>query len=132
MKLPLHARGRAQAHAPELDEAGGRRLVELVPLAVGRQGQLVELVRRLPPDHLRRPLIELQPHVACDVALRLGDECIEGVTQRAEPEAVVDHLGPLLRDEVFEPRDLFGERDVLERLVGLEQEHGGRSLVDLA
>ena len=66
------------------------------------------------------------------MALGVGDERVQSLAQRAEPEAVVDHLGPLLGDDVLEAGDVLRERDVLQRLVGLEQEHGRRRLVDLA
>ena len=66
------------------------------------------------------------------MALGLGDKRVEGVAKRAEPQTVVDHLRPLLRDRVLEPRHLFRERDVLQRLVSLKKQHRGRSFVDLA
>src|SRR5467141_201880 len=68
---------------------------------------LVQLMWSLPAHHLGGTLVELQPDVARDMSLRL-------------------------RDQVFEPGDLFRQRDVLQRLVRLEQEHSGGRLVDLA
>src|SRR5579859_2140021 len=96
MEPALHLRGGAHAETPQLDEAGGRRLVERIPLAVGRQGQLVQLRRALPADHARRTLEQLEPHLARDVLLGLGDEGVQRVAQRAEPEPVVHHLRPML------------------------------------
>ncbi len=63
--------------------------------------------------------------------LRLRYECVQRIAQRAEPQSVVDHLRPLLRNGVLEPRDLLGQGDVLQRLVRLEQDHRGRGFVDL-
>ena len=89
-------------------------------------------MRPFPADHLRRTLEQLEPHIAGDVALSFRDERVKRVAQGAEPQAVVDHLGPLLSDQVFETRDLFRKGDVLQCLVGLQQEHRSRSLIDLA
>src|SRR5256712_11899891 len=89
-------------------------------------------MRTLPAHDLRRAFEELQPHVARHVALRLRDECVEGVAKWAEPQAVIDHLRPLLRDKVFEPRDLLRQGDVFESLVSLQEEDGSGCLVDLA
>src|SRR5205085_6762292 len=115
----------------ELDEARRGLLIECVAAAVRGERQLVELRRTLPPDHHRRAFEQLQAHIARNVRLRLGDERIKSVAQRAEPKAVVDHLRPLLADELLEARDLFGEGDVLERLVRLQQQDGRWRLVDL-
>ena len=64
--------------------------------------------------------------------LRLCDKRVKGVAKRAEPEPVVDHLRPLLGDDIFEPRDLLRQRDVFQRLVRLQEQHRGRRFVDLA
>src|SRR4029077_15465167 len=123
---------RAHPHPPQLDEPGRGRLIEFVALAVGRERKLIQLSRTLAADDVRRTPVELQPHVAGDVTLRLGDERVQRVAQRAEPQPVVDHLRPLLSDEVLEPRDLLRQRDVLQRLVGLQQKDRGGRFVDLA
>ncbi len=81
---------------------------------------------------MRRALEQLQAHISRDVALRLDHERVERIPQWAEPQAVVDHLRPLLPDEVLEPRHLLGQRDVFERLMCLQQKHRGWCLVDLA
>jgi len=77
-------------------------------------------VRSLTSDHLRGAFEELDPYIASDVLLGFGDERVKRIPQRAEPQAVVNHLRPLLRDEVLETRDLLRKGDVLERLMGLE------------
>src|SRR4029077_1233348 len=45
--------GRAHAHAPELDEARGGRLVEGIAFAVSRERVLIQLGWTLAPHHLR-------------------------------------------------------------------------------
>ena len=81
---------------------------------------------------MRRALEQLQPDIAGDVSLRLDHERVERIPERAEPQAVVDHLRPLLRDQVLETRHLFRQRDVFECLMSLQQQHGGGRLVDFA
>src|SRR5581483_8326320 len=81
VKAALDRRRRARAHAPQLDETGGRRLVELVALAVRRQRVLIELLRRFAPDHLGRAFVQLETHVPGDVALSLDDEGVQRVAE---------------------------------------------------
>src|ERR1700758_3090657 len=63
----LDSRRRPHAHAPELDEAGGSRLVELVALAIRGQRALIQLPRSLAADDLRPALVELEADLARDV-----------------------------------------------------------------
>src|SRR3982075_3627285 len=68
MELALDPRRGPHPHPPQLDEPCRGRLVELIALAIGGKRELVQLVRTLPPDHLRRPFEQLDPHVAGHMA----------------------------------------------------------------
>src|SRR5258707_12695059 len=124
MELALDLGSGPHALAPELDEARRRRLVEGVALAVGGEGELVELLRALSADDLGGAPVKLEADVAGDVALGLRDERVKSVAERAEPEAVVDPLAPLLGDAVLEPGNVLGRGDDLQSLTGLVKQHG--------
>src|SRR5260221_3544 len=60
MELALDLGSGPHALAPELDEARRRRLVEGVALAVGGEGELVELLRALSADDLGGAPVKLE------------------------------------------------------------------------
>src|SRR5690242_5160779 len=91
--LAAAALQQAQAQRIQLDKAFGIALViDLVGLE-GDMGEAVEGFRRFAPDQGGRTLVELEAHGALDMLLALVDQRLEHLAFRAEPEAVVDHLG---------------------------------------
>ena len=73
----------------------------------------------------------MQPHLAGDEALALGDERVEGLLERAEPQAVVDELGVAGLEPGLLPLHVALEADPLEVAVGQDQGQAGRALVGL-
>ena len=51
--------------------------------------------------------------------LRLVDERVDRLARRAEPEPLVDELGPALLEPALDPRLVLRQDDVLERAVRL-------------
>ena len=106
-------------------------MVEGVPRLVGGQGEVVEAAGRLPPHGHGPPLVQLQPHRPRHVTLGGEDVGIQVLAVAAEPEAVVDQLGILLGHPRLEAALVAGEGHLLQGLVGHEQRHRRRRLVDL-
>ena len=81
---------------------------------------------------MQLPGAKRQPHLAGDVALGLGDEGVERLLQRREPQAVVDELGPARLEARLLVRDVALEGEALEVRVREDQRQRRRALVDLA
>ena len=60
------------------------------------------------------------------------DEDVDRLADGAEPEAVVDHLGPARLELTLELELRLREDQVLEGAVGVDEHHRRRGLVDLA
>ena len=73
----------------------------------------------------------MEAHLAGDVALALGDEGVERLLERAEPEPVVDELGVPRLEARLLPLEVALEADPLEVAVGEDQRQAGRALVGL-
>src|SRR5262249_45152573 len=115
LQLLLALPERAQPQRVEPDEAGG------VALVVGNRTFLegdeiliVERIRALAPDHADASLVELEPHIAGHVGLRLVDRSLQHLALGREPEPVVDQLGVFRHQLVFEMRGAAVERDLLD------------------
>src|SRR5205085_6909237 len=102
--FPIAARGEAEAQRLQPDKALGVALVINLVFLEGDVREAVEAVRRLAPDDLRQPLIELQPHPAFDLFLALVDRRLQHLALGREPEAVVDQLGIARHQLVLEMR----------------------------
>ena len=115
------------------DEALGQRLVEGVALVVGGQVEVVQRRLRAPAgDGTARPpcsVIRISPVTCC---LGVGDEGVQRVLQRREPQAVVDQLAPALLDGALEAGQVALDGDVLQLLVRGDQRDRAGRLVDLA
>ena len=112
MTVALAGRPRLDAEAPEAHEPLGVLVPEAVGGVVGGEAVVVEAPGLRRPVARQTPGFEAEPHLAGDVALGLGDERVDGLPQRAEPETVVDELGPpglearlLVRDVALEQID---------------------------
>src|SRR5438128_2601804 len=66
----LGARLLGDRQTPDLDEADGVALVELIGAVIRRELVAIEALRRLLPDGDRLPLVQAHSHDAGDVALR--------------------------------------------------------------
>ncbi len=123
---------RAEWQAEDLDEPDGRGVVEGVARVVRGQVLLVQRERRAPARDDRAAVIEPDPDLARDDALRARDVAPQIAVERAEPEAVVGQLGELVGHPAVEAQRVLGERQRFERGVGgVEDGRRGR-LVDLA
>ena len=128
----LAGRPGGDAETPQADEALGVGVAEGVGGVVGGQVVVVERHRAAAADHgAGAGRGEAQAHLAGDVALRLGDERIEGGLERREPQAVVDQLGPARLEARLLVVQVALERQVLQVGVGDDQRQRGRALVDL-
>jgi hypothetical protein len=88
-------------------------------------------VRAPAAGHLARPGRQPQPHVAGHEPLALVDERVDGLLQRAEPEAVVDQLGVAGLEPALLPLQVTLEADRLQVGVGEHEGEAGRALVGL-
>ena len=108
-------------------------MAEAVPGVVGGQAVVVEAVRAdRRPSTSQRARRQVQPHLAGDVALALGDEGVERLLERAEPQPVVDELGVARLEPGLLALQVALEADPLEVAVGEDQGQAGRALVGLA
>lgn len=87
---------------PQVDEAFGQALVELVAGVVSGQVEAVERERRTAAGSQAGPFMQLHAHFAGDTELGLLDKGIQREAQRGEPQAVVDQFGIFLLDARFE------------------------------
>src|SRR5919202_465714 len=117
MPLPLGQRGNPGREPEEPDEASGVGLIVDLILTEGRELLTVQAIRRLPAGRHAVPLVEFDAHLAGDCLLRHVDKGIERLTQRREPEAVVDKLGVLLSHDVLVVQRLAIQRDRFQLLV---------------
>src|SRR5699024_5338375 len=125
-------RGLLGGQPVDVDEAAGAGLVEGVALVVGGEVEVVQTGLRAAAGDGGAAAVQRHPDVAVDVALGVLDEGVQGLLQRGEPLAVVDHLGPAVADGALEAGLLALEGDALELLVGGDQGHRTGGLVDLA
>ena len=77
-------------------------------------------------------MVEADPDLAGDDALGGRHIGTQVAGQGAEPQAVVDEAGQLVRHEGIEPERVARQRQPLERPVGGVEDGRGRRLVDLA
>src|SRR5947208_2724196 len=126
------AGGEAQAQCLQADKALGVALVINLVFLEGDVREAVEAVRRLAPDDLRQPLIELQPHPAFDLFLALVDRRLQHLALGREPEAVVDQLGIARHQLVLEMRRAAVEAEALDAAMRRQQDRAARGLVDAA
>src|SRR3954454_24585014 len=77
-------------------------------------------------------MVESHPNLARHDALGRGDVGAQVARQGAEPEAVVDEPGQLVRDEPVEPERVARQRQSLEGAMRAVQDGRRRRLVDLA
>ena len=73
--------------------------------------------RATPAGRDRGTVRQAKPDVAGDVLLRRVDECVQRALERAEPQPVVDQLGPALLDPELEAAEVALDGEVLEFLV---------------
>src|SRR5437660_3020694 len=125
-------RGEAGAQCLQADKALGVALVINLVFLEGDVREAVEAVRRLAPDDLRQPLIELQPHPAFDLFLALVDRRLQHLALGREPEAVVDQLGIARHQLVLEMRRAAVEAEALDAAMRRQQDRAARGLVDAA
>src|SRR5258708_26726721 len=123
---------RGERQAPELDEAQGGVVVELVAAVIGCQGVVVERVLGPASDDRAVPGGELEPDRAADKTLGALHIRREFLVQRAVPLPVVDQPRILARDRFFETRLVATERETLQSLVRGVQNDRSRSFVDFA
>ena len=81
---------------------------------------------------MQEPGARREADLAGHRALGGGEEGVEGLLERREPEAVVDELGPAGLEAGLLVGDVALEGDVLEIGVGQDQRQRRRALVDLA
>lgn len=77
-------------------------------------------------------LVEFEADLAGDVFLGFGDEGLEGVAFRGEPEAVVDEGGVFGDETVAEVHDLAVHGDAFDLAVGGEEDAAAWGFVDAA
>src|SRR5699024_10540713 len=118
--------------AVQLDEALGCGLVEGVAGVVGGQVEIVEGGTGTTAVDGDLACVQHEADIAGDVLLGGLDEGIQGALQRAEPETVVDLLGPAGVAAALVPGQLTLDGDILHGLVGGDEDDGTRCLVDLA
>src|SRR2546421_74254 len=113
----LSARLLRYRQTPDLDEADGVALVELIAAVIRRQLIAVEALRRLLPDRDSLPLVQAHSHDAGDVALRAVHVRSQVLVMRREPEAVVDQVRVFLPQQRLRADLGLRERQLLERFV---------------
>ena len=64
--------------------------------------------------------------------LRAGNESVDGIFERVEPFAVIDHFCPLRVKLAFQLDLLFCQAELLQVAMHFQQDGGGGSLVNLA
>src|SRR5579884_1893845 len=110
----LRLRLRGEGQAPELDEAEGGVVVELVTAIVGRQAVVVERVFRFAPDDGAVALRELDAHRAADETLRTLHVSQQILMQRAIPLPVIDQPRVLPGHDLLEAYLLAAERQAFQ------------------
>ena len=116
----------------DVDEALGGLVVESVVGIVGGQAEIIQRVGALASHHGAGTLEELQLHRAGHALLGVGEEGVEGLLQRREPQAVVHLLGPGLLDGEFVVQHAPLQAQILQGLVSLDEGQTARHLVALA
>ena len=131
---PLRARAAASSVSSESSwmKPSAASCGNVSPVAVRGQRLGVERVLGAAPGDDRRPGLERQPHLAGDELLRLVDEGVDRLARRAEPEALVDELGPARLELALGDELGLRQDEVLERLVRGDQRDRRGRLVDLA
>src|SRR5579875_438846 len=122
----------AERQAPELDEAQGGVVIELVAAFVSGQGVVVERVVRFAPDNRAVPGSKFEPDRATDEplgTLHIGSQIL---VQSAVPLSIVDQPRVLARDDFFETLLLTAEREAFQGAMRGVQYSRGRRFIDLA
>src|SRR5690606_18556675 len=125
-------RGLLRGEAVDVDEAAGAGLVERVALVVGGEVEVVQAGLGAAPGDGRPTAVQRHADVAVDVALGVLNAGVQGLLQRGEPLAVVDHRGPAVGDLPLEAGLLALEGPALQLVVRGDQRHRARRLVHLA
>lgn len=117
---------------PEFDKAYGGVVVKGVFHRICGQAPLVQAVIGPAPHNGLAAFVEFYPDLAGDMMLCLLYEGLQRRGQWREPQAVVDHLREPLIDDGFELRDVPGQGEVFQLLVGVDQDHGGGVFINLS
>lgn len=128
----LDARPGLGLQAVKVDEAAGGGVVEGVALVVGGQVVVVEAVVGAQAVDEEAALAQDDADVTGNVLLRVGVEGIDGVAVQGEPQATVDGGGPLDVELGLLLQGLGVKAELLEGLVGLDEQQGGGALIALA
>ena len=116
----------------DVDEALSGLMVESVVGIVGGQAEIIQRVGALASHHGAGTLEELQLHRAGHALLGVGEEGVEGLLQRREPQAVVHLLGPSLLDGELVVQHAPLQAQIFQGLVRLNESQAARHLVALA
>ena len=115
----------------EPDEALGGRVREGLALGVRRERVGVQRVLGAPAADHRRARPELDPDLAAHELLRRVDERVQGVPERAEPQALVDEVRPGRLELALRPQLGLRQHEILEGAVRLDEDERRRGLVEL-
>ena len=101
----------------QLHETASHGLVEGIALVVGSQVEVVQGLAGAAAVDGDGARVQHQADVASDVGLGGLNKRIQGALQRAEPQAVVNLVGPLSVDAALEAGQLALDGDCLQSLV---------------
>src|SRR5258705_11661604 len=130
---PIPRGQRPQPERVEFDEA--RRILLIVGAAVvleGDERRRIERLRALSADDDHIALVQLEPHLALDMLLRLVDQGLQHLALWTEPEAIINQLGIARHQLVLEMPRSAVERDAFHRAMGGKQYGAARRLIDAA
>ena len=89
----------------------------------------IEAVIRPPRHRPGRPLVQLYPHRACHVFLRLVDQGLQHFPLRRKPKAIVYQFRIARHDAVFQMASTCIERDLFDPAMRFQQDGAAGGLI---